>query len=127
MTTTSTSVETDVWAPDPEHPGYVQVTRRKTVDEVYDELVAALGGFDPYGCIEGCDEYFTISPSVRAMAPWPQGRTVVFPVTGGSEGHYVHVEVLNNGEHRLLILGKTFDGWDAAWAFAQKVARILGV
>lgn len=59
---------------------------------------------------------------------WPEGHTVVFPVTGGSEGHYVHVGVVGrDGKFHDLLLGKTFAGWDAAWAFARRVADLLGI
>lgn len=55
----------------------------------------------------------------------------VFYVTGGSEGHYVHAElVLDHGADRQLIpflLTKTFAGDDAAREMAGELSRILGV
>jgi hypothetical protein len=58
----------------------------------------------------------------------------VFPVTGGSEGHYLHVEIITppkeargQGPREMVFLGKTFMGWDYAWRQAKRVAELLGV
>ncbi|MDQ1393577.1 MAG: hypothetical protein QOF30_2554 [Acidimicrobiaceae bacterium] len=42
---------------------------------------------------------------------------MVFVVTDGNEGHYTHVDVLNDDTDRWwpVLLAKTFDGLDAAW------------
>lgn len=119
---TDPQVETQIWIPEAD-TGYSRLDSTKTVNEVFAEIRAIVGE-NP----AGCDEYFNVSMAGRGDAPWPDGRIIVFPVTGGSEGHYVHVEVQDvTGESQLLLLGKTFDGWDAAWAFAKRLARILGV
>ena len=56
----------------------------------------------------------------------------VFPVTGSSEGHYLHVEIISqakqageNGPRDLVFLGKTFMGWDYVWRQAKRVAELL--
>ncbi len=58
----------------------------------------------------------------------------VFPVTGGSEGHYLHVEIITppkeargQGPREMVFLAKTFMGWDYAWRQAKRVAELLGV
>lgn len=125
------TVETEVWEPDTDRPGFLRRVRTKTVDEVFAELYAALNIAEHDGVIsvEGCDEYLSVCAGVPANREWPAGRLVVFPVTGGNEGHYTHIGVMHRDSDRMetLILGKTFDGWDACWAFAKRVARILGV
>jgi hypothetical protein len=54
---------------------------------------------------------------------------VVFVVTDGNEGHYTHVDVLNDDTDRWwpVLLAKTFDCLDAAWGFAQRIARLLDI
>jgi len=53
-----------------------------------------------------------------------------YPVTGGSEGHYVHVDAILQlqGQSRIvpLFLIKTFAGHAAARQIADACARILG-
>jgi hypothetical protein len=113
-------VDTSLWEPDPEHQGCSRRVRSKTVGEVFAQIRAIVGR-EP----AGAEEYFMICTSVSPGMPWPgpDRRTVVYPVTGGSEGHYVHVAA---GD-QTLILGKTFAGWDAAWDFAKFLAEILAV
>lgn len=128
------TVDTEVWEPDTDRPGFLRRVRTKTVDEVWVELAAALGYTSDEGCY-GAEEYMNVCTSVPAKQPWPEGRIVVYPVTGGNEGHYIHVAVIHPGHPRqvprlevdTLILAKTFAGWDAAWDFAKRAARILGV
>jgi hypothetical protein len=55
----------------------------------------------------------------------------VFPVTGGNEGHYVHIDLVWQEDYRegriSLFLLKTFGGHDAAVKLAGLLARVLGV
>lgn len=124
-------VETTVWERNPDQPpGYLRLARVKSITEVYEELRGALGCVnDPtigWTLPEGCDEYFVRGSIAAADTPWPyESRICVFVVTGGSEGHYIHVEAHDGEQRQLLILGKTFAGWDAAWKFGQRLAAIL--
>lgn len=119
-----TTIATQIWEQDPEKPaGYQRLARTKTIGEVYQEIRDVVGEFP-----EGCNEYFSVSPMLPADTLWPEGRITVYPVTGDSEGHYIHVDVNGSrGEHQMIFLGKTFDGWDAAWSFAKKLAELLDV
>lgn len=72
------------------------------------------------------------NPSLEHIQPI---RVVCFPVTGGSEGHYVHVGWLYQGHDDhvdsdprffCLALIKTFRGWDAAVELANRAARAMG-
>lgn len=121
-------VDASVWVADPGRPGFLTAARRRSVDEVYREIVALVGR--PEGgltVVDGADEYFSVSPGVAGEREWPEGRIAVFAVTGGSEGHYVHVEVkAGDGQSELMILGKGFAGEDAAWALARRLAGVLG-
>jgi len=79
-------IEPHVYEHDPSSPGRLTFARSKTVAEVLAEIRSAVGEYP-----EGGEEYLSAVPGAGA---WPrEGRTVVFPVEGSSEGHYVHVEV----------------------------------
>jgi hypothetical protein len=113
------SVETEVWEPNPDQPGYLRRVRQRTVSEVYKDLRSHVGQ-DP----EGGEEYFDIAVNLpNGETPWPTGRIAVFSVRGGSEGDYTHVEVGG----KLVLLAKTFQGRDASWRFARYLADLLGV
>ena len=55
----------------------------------------------------------------------------VFPVTGGSEGHYIHVDLIWQREYQEgrvpLFLLKTFGGHAKAIQLAGLLCRVLGV
>jgi hypothetical protein len=121
-------VDTCVWVADPGRPGCLRAARRKTVAEVHRELVALAGRReDGITVVDGADEYFSVSLGVAGDREWPEGRIAVFAVTGGSEGHDVHVEVkASDGHAELMILGKGFAGPAAARALARRLAGILG-
>ena len=53
----------------------------------------------------------------------------VYAVTGTSEGHYVHIDLIgspgdNQVEHMAMV--KTFSGWEKASLIAQAAGRLLG-
>ena len=57
----------------------------------------------------------------------PRVRQIAcYAVTGGSEGHYVHVDLHTvDGETVSLMVAKTFMGMDHAWKVAIKLADLL--
>lgn len=111
--------------------GFVHTIRRKTIKEVYDELCARLKFEDMFP-----DEYFEISASIKYKyetgkekenAPFPEFRFIAcYPVTGGSEGHYIHIDVVKDGKHEPIFLGKTFKGFERACEIANACSRHLG-
>jgi hypothetical protein len=81
------------------------------------------------------DEYFLMAgPDKTADNYVPRVQFVdCHAVTGGSEGHYIHVGFLTtvNGEdntthYSQLATGKTFKGMDHAYAIAKRCAELLG-
>jgi len=101
--------------------GYLDKVRTKIVREVFDELREILGEYP-----DGGDEYFScVFPAFGAE--WPDGDIVCFSVNGTSEGDYCHVEIHQNGHRELIFLGKTFQGRDASWAFARRLADLLEI
>ncbi len=113
------------WIPDPERPGYLAFAGTPTYREVFTALAGALAA-------EGLvDEYFAPGlaidgPALDALVPRGARRVACWAATGGSEGHYVHVELVYPGRRVRLALGKTFLGWDHAWAIAKRAAELLG-
>lgn len=120
-------IDIEVWEPNPEKPGYLRFVRMKTIQEVFDELKARL---EADGLLP--DEYFMVSSEYRLSdryrgkkldeipVPEKYWRVVCFAVKGTSEGHYIHVGVIQaGGQYQDLFLGKTFQGLD----FALKVAN----
>lgn len=144
-------IEIEVWKPHPQRdePGFehfkgtVVLDYRRKVQDVLSELNAKLllegiepdeYGFanmtkydDPAYLQEGAKKYTQYS------IPWPKYRRIaVFPVTGGSEGHYVHVETISHQQSgndpriaTLIGLSKTFRGWDHACRIAAAAGRLL--
>ena len=75
------------------------------------------------------DEYFNLQLPEGAEVPafrW----LACFPVTGGNEGHYIHICAVEfvgcQRVARTLVLGKTFQGFDFAAQVAAACARHLG-
>jgi len=87
-----------------------------------------------------CEEYFSTASALdyehvgRLDATWDElvhgtlhARWIAcYAVTGTSEGHYVHVEVLAEGGRHALFLGKTFQGQQSACCAASLLAMLLG-
>lgn len=109
-------------------------TTDKTIEAVEKDLQRILKGMDLLG---GESEPHYSNWRDRAD-PW--GKTRLFPqsyrwiscyaVTGGSEGHWVHVDVIGGSDEdpdrrELIFLAKTFMGWEHACKIAQACATIL--
>ncbi len=94
----------------------------RTIKEVYNDLCKALqedGIIDGYLAVMNHDFDYN--------QPFPDFQWIsCFAVTGGSEGHYVHIEIIDGDKRTLLYLGKTFEGMDHAYKIAQKCAELLG-
>lgn len=68
-------------------------------------------------------------PTIRPGYRW----AIVYPVTGGSEGHYLHLVViyqrdekgqpLSANDYHEIGLIKIFGGWDAAAELAGRIGR----
>jgi hypothetical protein len=77
------------------------------------------GGLGPFG----------VDNSRSWHANHPNCNLVVYAVRGGSEGHYIHVDVnfVDDGNSRrdIVMLGKTFAGMSDAVQIAAFVAEVL--
>lgn len=119
-------IEIELYRPIPDKPGYVEVVGRKTKKEVFNELEKRLKaqGFYP-------DEYFSSRDySNEGDKPFPEFRWIsCYAVTGDSEGHYIHIDVIpydENLERNIIFLGKSFMGMDYAFEIAKACAKHLG-
>lgn len=76
-------------------------------------------------------DYFSLTKDGNfpvVYKPWPidAWRIACFAVTGGSEGHYIHIDMIDkNANVKNLILGKTFMGFDHALALVTVVTKLL--
>lgn len=103
----------------------------RSLSEIHKKLSS---GLESAGLI--VDEYFSVSTDAtlnRQWETWPKDvrRTVVFAVEGGSEGHYVHVDVYTRGQYEneakvtTLFLLKTFLGMEHALRLSNELTRLL--
>lgn len=134
------------WRPDPERPGFQIRGTRLASKQVFARLQKALrtlpvpdevaqwldGSTTARSVLDLCD-YFSFGPcGADGDGPLPEFDWIAcYAMTGGSEGHYVHVDLLGNGDNDVavyrLAVGKTFGGWEVAWFVAQLCAYLLQV
>jgi hypothetical protein len=111
--------------------GYCLNSQPRPADEVYRELCDYLESVDLYP-----DEYFSgYHPMERDQFgdyhriddppfPFDYWRLAVFAVPGGSEGWYIHVEVLaTDGQSECVFLGKTLREGRQACRYAYRIAE----
>lgn len=104
--------------------GLVVNERSKTMKQVFTDFI--IPEVNKAGIDLSEYDYFSVS-NHRERSHWPLNayRIACFAVTGGSEGHYIHVESLSQSGNECLILGKTFLGYDHALKLANALAKIL--
>jgi hypothetical protein len=127
-------VPVDVWRyvldEEGKRTGYVQREKYRPLRDIRRDLVAYLKGAGVE--YENLD-YFELASSASfdpaKYETWPDRnhcRLACYAVTGGNEGHYLHVELLTGEERILLFTGKTFEGMAHAWKVAMACADALG-
>ncbi|MBO8128050.1 MAG: hypothetical protein H0Z39_02460 [Peptococcaceae bacterium] len=109
----------------------LRYVRNRMVREVFKDLRERLKSEDLLP-----DEYFELSFGITdGDREFPRYRGLAcYPVTGSSEGHYIHVDalVLREDLHPAVLecvpvfLGKTFQGFDFAARVAAACAKYLG-
>lgn len=124
------------WAPEVEtftgeETGYTKRVKGRPLAEILKKLSSGLedAGFR-------IDEYFDVGSDARYTREWTEWpanvrRVAVFAVEGGSEGHYVHVDVYtpnkaaNGLEVTNVFLLKTFLGMEHALRLSNELTRLL--
>jgi hypothetical protein len=124
------------WAPEVEvitgePTGYTCLVGGRPLGEILRKLSV---GLSDAGLI--VDEYFDVGTDARLTRNWDHWpsnvfRVAVFAVEGGSEGHYVHVDVYTRddpgGELKVtnVFLLKTFLGMEHALRLSNELTRML--
>lgn len=109
---------------------YITQEHGKPLESVYSHIVEQLRkGYDEDNWYGPIDEYFSIANKYDGPKYWPTDYRwiAVFAVTGGSEGHYIHVEAISDNRRELLFLGKTFQGMDHALEIVKILSKLLEV
>jgi hypothetical protein len=121
-------VETAVWEPNPDKPGYVRKVRQRTVGEIADDFGAKLESCG----ISGFEYLSTAGIGCRDV-PWPEGITFVSLEVGGNEGYSIYVGVRSTGaspEYRhtltMPIRVKVLAGRDDALAMYAVAFHLMG-
>lgn len=122
-----TVIETEIYEPNPEKPGFLKEVRKKTFGEVYKEACQFLKERDIWDNLD----YFHLSRDYSDKnyenKPFPTWRWIVcYAVVGGSEGHYIHVDIFKSeGGTEQLFLGKTFLGMDYALYVSNMLTKVF--
>ncbi len=143
-------IEVDVWRyilEDGVPTGRVKRVEYRLLRDIYRDIAAKLRDpaieydddhrpdpEDRPDCYCFCDEYFSRGSWGRTaiLKRWPGHvrHIACYAVTGGSEGHYVHIDAIcehgENTEAVHMFLGKTFRGMDHARRIATLIADWLG-
>jgi hypothetical protein len=103
--------------------GYVQNETGKPLDDVQKFLEAEIekAGID-------LKEYDYFSTMKYERKTWPAlyRRVFAFACPGGSEGHYIHLDMQTmDGAIETIFLGKSFMGLDHALELSNCLSRIL--
>jgi len=122
-------VATDVWS-EPNEKGCITRLHGRPIDTVLAEVNARIKADE----VEFDESDFHSMLHYEKVTEWPPAwRTLVYPVTGGSEGHYVHIagllDIASAGArpYVTIALCKTFRGWEHAVKIAEAAGRHLGV
>ena len=122
-----TCIETEVYEPIPEKPGFVREVRKRTFGEIYKETRQFLEERDIWDSLD----YFHLSRDYKddkfEDKLFPNWRWIAcYAVVGGSEGHYIHVDIIDmDGKTTQLFLGKTFMGMDYALYVSNMLTKVF--
>ncbi|MEW6041646.1 MAG: hypothetical protein AB1633_09005 [Elusimicrobiota bacterium] len=124
-------IQIAIFEPVPDKPKYIRYVGNRPVREILEELKDRLKEEDCYP-----DRSFDTAGLFiddNGKNPFPDySRIACFPVTGDSEGHNIHVDVIAYNEElkttvtQPVFLGKTFQGIDFACKVANACAKHLG-
>lgn len=121
-------LEIEIYVPHPEKEGMLQ----RTGNIKLSEFGAAVGWFlRSRGHADRLD-YYSVSNDLSVP---PKQQMVsryrwlaIFAVTGGSEGYYIHVDVIDlEGNRKPLYLAKTFESMAFCYEVCADLARFLQV
>jgi hypothetical protein len=116
--------------------GYVRNERGNKLTDIHKYIIEELKKIDAV-CYPGegtanlndCLDYFCNEDNTK-KGTWPLKYTWIacYYVTGGSEGYYFHIDMINGNERELLFLGKTLiESRELAAEINAAIANILKV
>ncbi len=111
-----------------EKPGYVKVCGIKSREQIAREVTQSLQEDEAWKERLGGLDYLSGSHHLdrEGSLPTSYWGVVVFPVVGGSEGHYIHAGILDREfKYHEIMLGKTFNGMEEAEHMAHGIREIL--
>ena len=122
-------VPIDLWGPSAEKPGYLSRIRQSTIGEVLVGLQEYLPLYIPdyKEMSEGMSYSWWGDKKMNKDDAFPASHWIsCYLVTGGSEGHYIHVDTIDkDGNRQLIYLEKTFSGSVYGWRIVEAIAAIL--
>lgn len=105
-----------------------EVARKQAI--IRDELNRALQSLFDHNEFAGFSTWEFESDNEKT---WPLRWKwiAVYPVTGSSEAHWVHVDLIlsdaeGNSVHQHMLKTKTFAGWETACRIANATSSIIG-
>lgn len=108
-----------LWTKDPDKPGYLKRLRNITPREAASMLEDKLKEEGlTYEYLSSCERY-----NKEEEMP-NRGSVACYAVTGGSEGHYVHVDYLYEGSRVFHVISVKILSEDMS--YARKIAAIAG-
>jgi len=117
----------EVYEPKKDDPRYVEIVRRKTCRELWEEVKEILHYYVPewesYFDYIGGAHSSRLGPDMETPENW---AVACFVVKGASEGYYLHCDLIIDGRVTSLFLGKTLcDNPQTAWDTAQAISLML--
>ena len=111
------TIELEEW--EPTGDGMLRYVQGQLISEIAKELAPHINHL--------VDEYFSTDHEMKGKR-WPKNVRWVacYAVTGGSEGHYIHIDAIFDGQRQMIFLGKTFQGMQHAQKIANLCANLLG-
>jgi len=118
---------------DVDEKGFIKNEKPRNLRDVYHDVSVEL----QQAGLLGDMDYFSMSSSLHCddpvrLFPLRWKWIACYAVTGGSEGHYVHVDVTHRGadleseKTETIFIGKTFSGMDNALEIAGALSKIMG-
>lgn len=113
-------IEIERYKPNLDNPGYLTFLGYITVKELYDEIekrwkAIAISYQNEPSLLYNFLDYFrsvlllNIIQALTIPLPIPNHKALaIYAVTGSNEGHYIHIDAIDNDTRSPLIVGKTF-------------------
>jgi hypothetical protein len=122
-------INIQLWEDIPEQPGYVRAAGRLTIDEVCKQLNEKLKALDIAPDEYGFDLWNDWDNKNDEGKEFPVWRWIAcYPVTGTSEGHYMHIDVITpTGEHKHMYLAKTLREGQPGMEYAYEVCKVAAL